>query len=108
MSPDLHFLLFLLLRMAIAAAFVVSASVITERAGPVIGALVATLPVSAGPSYVFLAIDHDAAFIAKGALASLPVNAATIFMGLTYVVLAQRHSLVVSCGSAVALWIALA
>ncbi|MDN5002993.1 hypothetical protein ACFQZO_19360 [Bradyrhizobium sp. GCM10027634] len=108
MSLDLHFLLFLLLRMAIAAAFVVSASVITERSGPVIGALVATLPVSAGPSYVFLAIDHDAAFIAQGALSSLPVNAATIFMGLTYVVLAQRHSLVVSCGSAVAVWIAMA
>jgi hypothetical protein len=94
--------------MAIAAAFVVSASIITERSGPVIGALVATLPVSAGPSYVFLAIDHDAAFIAQGALSSLPVNAATIFMGLTYVVLAQRHGLLVSCGSAFAVWIAIA
>ena len=78
--------------MAITAAFVVSASVITERSGPVIGALVATLPISAGPSYVFLALDHDAAFIAEGALASLPINAATIFLGLTYVVLAQRYS----------------
>ncbi|MDA9495890.1 hypothetical protein [Bradyrhizobium sp. CCBAU 11361] len=108
MSPDLHFILFLLLRMAIAAAFVVTASIITERSGPVIGALIATLPVSAGPSYVFLAIDHDAGFIAQGALASLPVNAATIFMCLTYVVLSQRHNLAVSCGSAVAVWIVLA
>ncbi|MBC9878813.1 hypothetical protein G8O24_15840 [Bradyrhizobium sp. INPA01-394B] len=108
MPLDLHFILFLLLRMAIAAAFVVSASVITERSGPVIGALVATLPVSAGPSYVFLAIDHDAAFIAQGALSSLPVNAATIFMALTYVVLAQRHDLAVSFGAAVAIWLAMA
>jgi hypothetical protein len=108
MPPEFTFILFLLLRMAIAAAFVVTASIITERSGPVIGALVATLPVSAGPSYVFLALDHDAAFIAQGALASLPVNAATICLGLTYVVLAQRHSLVVSCGAAVAVWIALA
>jgi len=108
MSLDLHFILFLLLRMAIAAAFVVTASIITERSGPVIGALIATLPVSAGPSYVFLAIDHDAGFIAQGALASLPVNAATIFMCLTYVVLSQRHNLAVSCGSAVAVWIVLA
>lgn len=108
MSPDLLFILVLLLRMAIAAAFVVTASVITERSGPVIGALIATLPVSAGPSYVFLAIDHDATFIAQGALSSLPVNAATIFMCLTYVVLAQRHSLPVSCGTAVAVWIVLA
>jgi hypothetical protein len=108
MPPELHFVLFLLLRMAIAAAFVVTASVITERSGPVIGALIATLPVSAGPSYVFLALDHDAAFIAQGALASLPVNAATIFMCLTYVMLAQRHSMAVSCGSAFAIWIAIA
>ena len=108
MSPDLAFILTLALRMAVTAAFVVSASVITERSGPVIGALVATLPISAGPSYVFLALDHDAAFIAEGALASLPINAATIFLGLTYVVLAQRQSAVVSCLSAVAVWIALA
>ncbi|WP_407115685.1 hypothetical protein [Bradyrhizobium sp. LMG 9283] len=108
MSLDLHLIVFLLLRMAIAAAFVVTASIITERSGPVIGALIATLPVSAGPSYVFLALDHDAAFIAQGALSSLPVNAATIFMGLTYVVLAQRNSFAVSVGSAVAVWIVLA
>ncbi len=85
MSPDLAFILTLALR-----------------------ALVATLPISAGPSYVFLALDHDAAFIAEGALASLPINAATIFLGLTYVVLAQRQSAAVSCFGAVAVWIALA
>src|SRR5436309_7153846 len=108
MSPELTFPLTLGLRMAITAAFVVSASVITERSGPALGALVATLPISAGPSYVFLALDHDAAFIAQGALASLPTNAATIFLGLTYVVLAQRHGALLSCLSAVAIWIALA
>jgi hypothetical protein len=108
MSPELIFLLTLGLRMAITAAFVVTASVITERSGPVIGALVATLPISAGPSYVFLALDHDAAFIAEGALASLPINAATIFLGLTYVVLAQRNRALVSAAAAIAVWIGLA
>src|SRR5882757_3776947 len=108
MSPDLAFILTLVLRMAVTAAFVVSASVITERSGPVIGALVATLPISAGPSYVFLALDHDAAFIAEGALASLPVNAATIWLALSYVVLAQRRNAAVSALGAVAVWIALA
>jgi hypothetical protein len=108
MSPDLAFILALALRMAITVAFVVTASVITERSGPVIGALVATLPISAGPSYVFLALDHDASFIAEGALASLPINAATIFLGLTYVVLAQRQNAAVSCLGAVAVWMALA
>src|SRR3979490_3582606 len=108
MSPELIFLLTLALRMAITAAFVVTASVITEKSGPVVGALVATLPISAGPSYLFPALHHDAAFIAEGALASLPINAATIFLGLTYVVLAQRQSAIVSCLSAVAVWVALA
>src|SRR5512136_3154489 len=108
MSPELSFLLILLFRMAITAAFVVSASVITERSGPVIGALVATLPISAGPSYVFLALDHDANFIAEGALASLPINAATIWLALTYVLLAQRHNALASCAGAVTVWIVLA
>ena len=108
MSPETAFLVVLALRMAITAAFVVTASVITERSGPVIGALVATLPISAGPSYVFLALDHDASFIAEGALASLPINAATILLGLTYVVLAQRRSALVSATGAVAVWLALA
>jgi hypothetical protein len=108
MSPELSFLLILIFRMAITAAFVVSASVITERSGPVIGALVATLPISAGPSYVFLALDHDAAFVAEGALASLPINAATIFLAFTYSALAQRFPLWISAGAAVVVWLVLA
>lgn len=108
MSPDLSFLLLLAIRMAVAAAFVVTASIITERSGPVIGALIATLPVSAGPSYVFLALDHDAAFIAESALASLPINAATMFFCLAYVFLAQRRSAVISVGGAIAIWLILA
>src|ERR1700743_1651770 len=108
MSPEIAFLLTLCFRMAITAAFVGSASVITERSGPVIGALVATLPISAGPSYVFLALDHNAAFIAEGARASLPINAATIFYCLTYVMLAQRRSVAASCAGAIAVWLVLA
>jgi hypothetical protein len=108
MSPDLTFFLILGLRMVVAAAFVVSASMIAERTGPVIGALVATLPISSGPMYVFLALDHDAAFIAQGALVSLPINAATILMSLAYAVLAQRQGMIVSAASAVAIWFGLA
>src|ERR1700744_6380044 len=108
MSPDLIFLLTLGFRMAITAAFVVSASIITERSGPVIGALVATLPISAGPSYVFLALDHNAAFISEGALASLPINAVTIILGLIYVLLAQRHNAFVSWSAGAVAWVVLA
>jgi hypothetical protein len=108
MSPELTYFLLLGFRMAVAAAFVVSASFIAEHSGPVIGALVATLPISAGPAYVFLALDHDAAFIAQGALASLPINAATLALGLTYTLLAQRRSLLVSYGAAAGVWLVVA
>src|ERR1051326_3371776 len=106
MSPELAFILTLALRMAVTAGFVVTASIITERSGPVIGALVATLPISAGPSYVFLAIDHDAAFVAQGALASLPINATTIVMGTVSVMLAQRFCVAISLSAALLAWLA--
>ena len=47
MSPDLWFLLVLAIKMAVAAAFVVTASLIAERAGALIAAMVVTLPVGA-------------------------------------------------------------
>src|SRR5262245_12747792 len=90
MSPELAFILSIALRMAVAAAFLVSASMITERSGPAIGALVATLPISGGPSYVFLAMDHDDAFIAQSALASVPMNAASVLMSMTFILVVQR------------------
>src|SRR5437763_841127 len=105
MSPELAFILSLLLRMAVAAAFVVIASMITERSGPAIGALVATLPVSAGPSYIFLAIDHGNAFIAQSAVASLPMNAATVLMSLVFVSLVQRRGLPMSIAAGLGVWL---
>ncbi len=108
MSPELHFLLSLALRMAVSAAFVVGASIITERAGPAIGALVATLPVSAGPAYLFLALDHDNTFIAQSALASLPMNAASVLMMAVVVLMAQRFSMPASLGAGFAVWLVFA
>jgi hypothetical protein len=105
MSPELAFILSLLLRMAVAAAFVVIASMITERSGPAIGALVATLPVSAGPSYIFLAIDHSDTFIAQSAVASLPMNAATVLMSLVFVSLVQRRGFPVSIAAGLGIWL---
>jgi hypothetical protein len=105
MSPELAFILSLALRMAVSAAFVVGASIVTERAGPAIGALVATLPISAGPSYIFLALDHGAPFIAQGALASLPMNAATILMCLVVANLALRFGTAISLGVGLGVWL---
>jgi len=104
MSPDLYFALTLVVRMAITAAFLIAATVTAERAGPLIGGLVATLPISAGPIYIFLAIDHDAAFVGESALGSLLSNAVNIVFALTYCLLAQKRSLAVSVAGAFLMW----
>ena len=66
MSPELYFILSLIVKIAVTAAFLLAATITAERAGPLVGGLVATLPISAGPVYLFLALDHDAA-AGKGA-----------------------------------------
>lgn len=108
MPPDLYFALILVLKMAITAGFVLTATVAAERSGPLVGALVATLPIGAGPVYVFLALDHDAHFIAQSAVASLAINAVNVIFALVYALLAQQRSLVASMAGAFAVWLVLA
>jgi len=107
MSPDLYFALTLIVKMAVTAVFLLVATITAERAGPLIGGLVATLPISAGPVYIFLALDHDAHFIAQSALGSLVTNAVNVVFALTYALLAQKRNLAISLGGAFAGWIAL-
>jgi len=90
------------------AAIVVTASVVVERAGPLIGALVVTLPVTVWPAYVFLSLDHDAAFLAQSAQSALAINAVTAVFMLLYLVLAQRRGLLASLCIAIGCWIGLA
>ncbi len=102
------FILALALKMAATAVVVVTASLIAERVGPLIGALVATLPIAAGPAYILLALDHDASFIADSTVASLAVHAATGIFGTTYVFAAQRCSFPATVAIAVGAWLACA
>jgi hypothetical protein len=106
MSPELMFWFVLATKMAVTAMFVTIATIIAERLGAMAGALVATLPVSAGPVYVFLALDHDPSFISSSALASLALNAATAIYVTVYVLIAQRHSMWFSVSLAFATWLA--
>lgn len=98
----------LLIKMAVTAAFVIVATKAAERAGALVAGMIATLPIAAGPSYLFLAFEHDSGFIADSALASLVVNAVTAIMALVYVALAQRRSLGVCLGAALGVWFVLA
>jgi hypothetical protein len=107
MSPELYFILTLCVKMAVTAAFLLAATVTAERAGPLIGGLVATLPISAGPVYIFLALDHDAHFIAQSALGSLTTNALNVVFATVYALLAQKRSLITSLSGAYVAWVAL-
>lgn len=96
------------LKLVLTAGIVVSASVVVERAGPLIGALVVTLPVTVWPAYVFLSLDHDAIYLAASAQSGLAVNAANGVFMLVYLVLAQTRGLIASLLAAIACWIGLA
>jgi hypothetical protein len=100
-------LLALATKMAVTAAFVIAATKAAERSGALIGAMIATLPIAAGPSYFFLALEHDPAFIADGALASLLANTANAVFALVYAALAQRRGLALSLGAALVAWAAM-
>lgn len=105
MSPELYFALTLAIKMVVAASFVITATVAAERTGPAIGALIATLPVSAGPAYVFLALDHDSSFIAQSALASLALNGSTAIYATTYVLMAQQRPAYIAVPTAFLAWL---
>ncbi|PPD16242.1 MAG: hypothetical protein CTY25_02230 [Methylobacterium sp.] len=96
--------LLLLSKMGIAATIVVAVSIIAEKSKPFLAAMVATLPVSAGPALVFLALGHDEAFMAGALVGSLVTNLALTFYILGYAWLAQRMSALPSLAGALMLW----
>ncbi|MGL5445867.1 MAG: hypothetical protein ACRDBL_00985 [Rhabdaerophilum sp.] len=93
------------LKMAVAAAIVVSVSMIAERSKPFIAAMIATLPVSAGPALVFLAMGHDDAFMRGALLGSLVTNIALVFFFVAYGWLSGRFAVVGALGGAFLVWL---
>jgi uncharacterized membrane protein (GlpM family) len=108
MSPELLFLADLALKMALTAFIVVVISVVVERSGPFIGALIAALPTAAGAAYIILAFEHPPAFIAASAVGSAAATAAVSIFALIYTVLAQRHGVVLSVSLAIVVFFAAA
>jgi hypothetical protein len=106
MSRELMMWFVLATKMAVTALFVTAATIIAERFGATVGALVATLPLSAGPVYVFLALDRDSTFISSSAVASLALNSATTIYLTAYVLIAQRRSMWLSISLAFVMWLA--
>jgi hypothetical protein len=105
-SSEMLFALSIAVKMIVTALFFVGATFAAERGGPVVGGMVATLPISAGPAYVFLALDHDAAFLATAALASFVATAATCLAALAFAVAAQRRGPAASFAAGFLVWLA--
>jgi uncharacterized membrane protein (GlpM family) len=108
MILDLAFWFELALKMALTATVVVITSVVVERSGAFIGAMIAALPTAAGAAYVILAIEHPPAFIAASAVGSMAIGAAVSVFAAVYAILAQRHGLIVSLGLSLLAWFAAA
>jgi hypothetical protein len=98
----------LILRLVTVIVLVVGAAHAAERAGPLWGSIIATLPVAVGPAYVMLALDHNAGFIAESALASLASHMGLAAFLLVYVKLAPRFPSLPSLAGALLAWIAAA
>lgn len=84
------FWLELVIKMLASASIVVIATMAAEKSGPFWGALIASLPVSAGPIYILLGLEHDAAFIAESAIGSMAATAATGVYMLALALLSPR------------------
>ncbi len=95
-------------KIAAAVIIVVSASRATEKLGPFLGAMIATLPVSTGPVYVFLAMDHDAAFISDAARMSVAGVTATVAFVAAHAFASRRHATPLSWLAGTAAWFAVA
>jgi hypothetical protein len=95
-----------LIRALTTALLVVSASAAAEVLGPFWGALIISLPVSAGPAYVFLSLQHHAGFVGAAALSSLATNAATGACLIGYAALTRRLPAPASLAAAVVVWLA--
>jgi uncharacterized membrane protein (GlpM family) len=108
MSPELIFWYGLALKMVLTATVVVVTSVVVERSGPFIGAMIAALPTAAGAAYVILAIEHPPEFIASSAVGSVAVSAAVSIFSAIYIVLAQRRGMLLSLSVSLAVWFAAA
>lgn len=98
----------LALKIAMTAGIVVFASLLVERSGPFIGALIASLPTAGGAAMIILALEHDAAFVSASAVGSMVSNSVCAVFALSYAALAQRNTLSVSLGGAFAVWFVVA
>jgi len=96
--------LWLLLRVSIIASLVVVVTLLAEKLGPFLGAMVASLPLYTGPTYVLLALDHDVPYLVQATVGSIAICGATPVFALAYCIMAVRFGTWGSLAGALAAW----
>jgi hypothetical protein len=108
MSPELLFWSGLAFKVVLTAGIVVTASVVVERSGPFVGAIIASLPTAAGAAYIILALEHPPPFIAQSAVGSIAANAAVGVFACAYALIARSRGFVPTLVISLAVWLAFA
>ncbi|WP_282610039.1 hypothetical protein [Pelagibius sp. Alg239-R121] len=98
LEPDI------LIKLIATATVVVIATLVAERTSSFVGAMIAALPISAGPAYLFIAMDHGTDFLAESALTGVGVNSVMALFLCTTVVLIPRLGIVTGLGIALSIW----
>ena len=102
--PDGPALTTLLVKMLATAAFVIVIALLSERAGPFLAAMMASLPIYTGPIYLFLAFEHGPEYLAQMAIGSTAIAAATPVFAIVYCILALRLGMAASLSGALLAW----
>ncbi|AIB11957.1 hypothetical protein ABAZ39_08075 [Azospirillum argentinense] len=101
-------LLPLIVKIVAAALVVVAASLAAEKAGPFYGGMITALPVSTGPAFVMLAMEHGDGFVADAALSGMVGNATIVLYLALLVRIAPRWSMPATVIASSVFWIATA
>ena len=94
----------LFVKLAATAGLVVIATLIAEKVGAFLGAMIAALPLSAGPAYLFIAMEHSSAFVAQSALTGLGINAMITPFLLIAALLIRRYGIWIGLGVGFLFW----
>lgn len=95
----------LLTRMVATAIIVIGVALVVGRLGPVIGGVLAGLPIVFGPGFYFLVSQASPTFVLDAASASLLTLCATQIFLLAFVAIAQRATPLGSLMVAVSAWL---
>ena len=68
--------------------------------------MIAAIPISAGPSYLFIAMENDAAFVAQSALTSVAVNPMTVVFLVVCSAVVERFGIVAGLILGMGCWFA--